>query len=112
MLASDWFVLHVVFGINCRVLDFFTKATLSKKLFPVCRVGKKTTSREFGISPPPPLIAFFFNWNVQWGGGSKKIMGGGGYEKKSSSRPFLAHSASGQEISFYLRMAQARLTSP
>ena len=33
-----------------------SRPPLSKKLFPVCRVSKKTASREVGIFSPPNLI--------------------------------------------------------
>ena len=50
---------------------------LSKKSFPVSRVGKKTASREV----LPNFI--FYKLECTAGGG-----GGGGREKKNSSRPF------------------------
>ena len=78
--------------------DWSLRLPSSKKLFPVCRVGKKTASREVGIIIFFPSNFFFFNkLECSGGGGSKK--------KKSSSRPFLAHLGGGQETTFYLRVA-------
>ena len=75
---------------------------LSKKSFPVGRVGKKTASREAGF--------FFFSWFHFYklnctGGVSKKKKKIEKYGKKNSSQPFLAHPAGGQETTFYLRVA-------
>ena len=63
---------------------------LSKKSFPVSRVGKKKASREVG--------------NLECKGVKVKKKEDF-VEKESSSRPFLAHPAGGQETIFYLRMA-------
>ena len=68
---------------------------LSKKSFPVGRVGKKTASREVG-NFFLFLISIFFKTRM-YRGKSKK--------KKNSSRPFLAHPAGGQVTIFYLRTA-------
>ena len=81
----------------------YMRPPLSKKLFPVGRVGKKKASREVGN-----LFFFFPNCIIS----KLEYTGRKGKKKKfffkigkSSSRPFLAHPAGGQETIFYLRMA-------
>ena len=60
---------------------------------------KKPVGRDFVFFPPN---FFFINQNVQGGEIKKKIFFRK-FEQKSSSRPFLAHSGSGQETTFHLR---------
>ena len=86
----------------------FLRPSLSKKMFPVSRVGKNTASWDF--------FFFFTNFNFcklectgGGGGGGKKVVLKI-REKKSSSRPFLAHSGGGQETTFCLRVAQFHLS--
>ena len=75
---------------------------LSKKSFPVFRVGKKTASREVWIFFGPNLIFY----RLECTGGKVKKKGiFFKYEKKGSSQPFLAHPVGGQETTFYLRVA-------
>ena len=70
---------------------------LSKKSFPLCRLGGKTASREVGI-----FLFFpnFFFYKLECTGGTTK-------DKKKFQLAFLAHFGTGQETTFYLRMAWA-----
>ena len=78
------------------------KPPLSKKSFPVGRVGKKKPVGRSGIFSFPNFIIYKLECT---GGKGKKKKKNENRRKKSSSRPFLAHPAGRQETIFYLRMA-------
>ena len=87
----------------------YMRPPLSKKSFPVDRVGGKNVSREVGIFFFFFffffLISFFLKLECTGGGKVKQKCFCWKDGKKRSSRPILAHPAGGQETIFYLRMA-------